>query len=226
MIAPRANHLARDVDLSINFLKNFVDVPIMCPVDWPTFFVSIAGICFGIYYFALIHEMLSAFEKIFEKTLKKLNKIKTLKNNQLEIILKDYEITNKEIERRENITLIVGSIMLTSSFIILGRSISESEVNTRWLAALASLSLYIIWLYGLHYTSRAIDNMTYPRIRAIEKRLDQEVGNYGFGVHSFLFNELYKKEKIEKKFKFRKIFWGITLFILSLAWFLAAFFPI
>ncbi|MEM2240434.1 MAG: hypothetical protein QXL27_09085 [Candidatus Bathyarchaeia archaeon] len=39
--------------------------------------------------------------------------------NKLKIFMLDYEVSNREIERREHIMLVIGSILITGSFLML-----------------------------------------------------------------------------------------------------------
>lgn len=160
------------------------------------------GIIIGIIYTTKIDKPDPKNEEIQKDIRKKLQKlmniIKTSSPTQItdfkSTLLKDYEISNKETERRENITLVVGTIMITSSFIILGNSFSQNVTGSRVIGAIASIMLFLLWAFILHYTSRQIDGLSYARMKAIEETLS-DPPNYQFGIHSFLFKQWTGKKK-------------------------------
>lgn len=54
--------------------------------------------------------------------------------------------------------------------------------------AVASIGLYVLWLFILHYTSKKLDEITYSRIKAIKKALSERIG-YEFGIHRYIDKE-------------------------------------
>lgn len=187
-----------------------------CIADVYTFTISLIGVILGVVYSIVIPMVDKEKLEIEDKLKEKIGKLE-FKNCSKSVLLKDYEVTNKEIERRENITLVIGTIMVTASFLILSDSVSKAVIGTRFMSAFASIILYLLWLSVIHYTTKKLDRMSYARIHAIEERLDKEV-NYGFGIHSFLYQETKKKYWIEV----RRAFWGLTLILLSFCWLLAS----
>lgn len=136
-------------------------------------------------------------------------------NGNIDGVLKDYEISNKEIQRRDNITLIIGSILITISLLILAYTSVSENSTPRSIYAGSSIGLYSIWLFVLHYTSKKLDTLSYERIKVIEEVLSKHLG-YGFGIHSYI----SKKTSGELWLFLRRIFWGFVLLLLSFGWML------
>ena len=189
-----------------------------------TYWFCVAGICSGVIY-------VGALSFISEKgddpslDLDVLHSLHMRYDNALDAVLKDYEITNREIERRENINLLVGSILITGSLIILGNTATAQNMP-KFPYTLTSILMFVLWLFVLHLTTAKLDSETYPRVRAIEEALTQHFG-YAFGVHQYTYSVMQKKEKKKKKDKketrkrwalVRRWFWGIILIALSIAW--------
>lgn len=148
-------------------------------------------------------------------------------------LFKDYEITNQEIERRENITLVVGSILIAAAFLIASQPFLLENENLIPIAALALILLYMLWAFGLHLTTKHVDDLAYSRIHVLEERIskraeptDQAEGNnpeepsYKFGIHSFLQKQLGNKRWMQ----IRRRFWGFIFMMLCLYWILIAVF--
>jgi hypothetical protein len=134
-------------------------------------------------------------------------------------LVKDYDTSGEEISRRNNITLIVGTIMVTSSFLIFANTL-VAKAPTRFtpVHSFASVGLYVTWLLALHETAKELDRITYKRIHTIEQVLSRNVG-YDFGVHTYILQETRNPDgKTFKWLRLRRSFWGIVLLLLSLAW--------
>lgn len=139
-----------------------------------------------------------------------------------DIVLKDYEITNKEVERRDNIDMIVGTILVTASFVILGNVAStttSASTTSAWIFpyALCSISLFASWLFVLHHTTAKLDSFAYERMRALERSISQHSG-YAFGIHSYTYDKRQKDGKLVWWADIRRQFWGIILIVLSIFW--------
>jgi len=186
------------------------------------FSLGFIGVGISFFYFFRRDREIKKYKTIKEEYLKKLENVDISNKQNLSILLTDYNTSNKEIERRENITLVIGTIMLTSSFLMVNEAIKNGINDFTVYYGILSIGIYTIWLLILHDTTRKIDNLSYPRIRAIEEQINSHI-KYGFGVHSFLFSKLYEKDPIELSFFLRKIFWGITLLFLSLIWIFLSF---
>lgn len=196
-------------------------------LDLLTFIVSIIGICSAIIYLHVIelsHEKYDDSDKAKRKLFisKIFEGLKCTKTSErLKGVLKDYEITNREIERRENITLLIGTILITGSILILGNT---ANINgPKFPYALASILLFIIWLFVLHLTTKELDNMSYPRARDIEEALSKYF-EYRFGIHSFLFSKTQKNGKPVWWLDVRRAFWAIILILISSIWLILALF--
>jgi hypothetical protein len=186
-------------------------------IDAGTLAVSILGLVAAVI-FGLIESRIS-MGKEYDSDFK--SKIQdAIKNKHgMEPVLKDYEITNKEIERRENITLLIGSILITGSVLILGNTLINNNAVPKFPYALTSILVFVLWLFVLHATTKKLDSMSYSRARAIEEALSDHFG-YDFGVHKYLYSKTKKNCGTVWWLKWRKIFWGLILILLSSVWLL------
>lgn len=199
-----------------------------------TFWISLGGFVLSIIYILMMPEWGTDHETYCFFPL----------NENIDVLLKDYEITNDEIARRGHITLLVGTILVAAAFLIVGQTLVESNViliggsnavgknneTETNLAALASIGLYSIWLFVLHGTSKRLDNMTFARLKAIEVRISQTINyrrGYQFGVHSFIkreFDKSLRKKRFLARIRtewwiwVRRRFWGWIYLFLCLYW--------
>ena len=136
--------------------------------------------------------------------------------SHIDRVLKDYEIMNREVETRGNITLVVGTILITASFYVLGTaSIYKEASSLKYAMAIVSITLYVLWLFVLNYTSKTLDNMTFSRMRAVEEALsDEKVLGYDFGIHRYIRGETGNRRWIE----IRRRFWVWVLILLFIGW--------
>ena len=191
-------------------------------VDIATFSISLISATLATVY--IIWKCLSYRCKYEESMLKDCKKTEAPESNppepgdedKTEIFLLDYQISNKEIERRENITLVIGSILITGSFLILSEAVvRDYPVTYRPILAVVSILLLIIWLALMHETTKLLDDMTYLRLRSIENKIAQSVCS-PFGIHSYLYGRAEGKWWL----RLRRSFWGFILLLLSIAWLL------
>jgi len=188
-----------------------------------TYCFSVGGIIATIYYFYLI-ESLHDRQRLRKRSPEffnlKLNISELGEKGKLDVILKDYEISNREIERRDHITLLIGSILITGSFLTLLYYLSNFKelTNIRSIFALTSIFSFSLWLFFLHYTSVRLDNLSYSRVRTIEEALREKFG-YEFGIHWYLHRKIHG----DKWISWRRKFWGIIFGLLSFAWLLSSF---
>lgn len=201
-------------------------------LDIVTLMISVVGLLIGVAYLHLVEKW---HEEKDEASDFKRRARDALLTHQIHIdaFLKDYEITNREVERRENIGLIIGSILITSSFIILGNTTLSAGQLPKFPYAATSVSLFAIWLFVLHGTTVKLDKIAYTRLRNLEVILSEYLG-YDFGIHSHLrlttrkkkTQEKAKDDKIESEWWLdcRRSFWGLVLILLSVAWFLVSIF--
>lgn len=187
------------------------------PDSTATFWLSIGGICLGAIFCSLRSRIERDKPECSELTRNILISL-AMKDQKdaLNATLKDYEITNKELERRENINLLVGTILVTASLIILGNTVSASS-PTKFPYAFSSVLLFVLWLFVLHYTTAKLDAMTYPRMRAIEEAMTQHFG-YAFGVHLYTYGQMENNGGTFRWVEVRRQFWGIILIALSTFW--------
>jgi hypothetical protein len=199
--------------------------------DLPTFLVSIWGLLLSLVY--ILKQWFSSAKTYYDDALEKAvfawiaNKKKDEEldgSDKIDVIIKDYETANGEICKRDNITLIVGTILIGSSFLILGNIAGAKSSQSVGIYSLASVGLFSIWLLVLHDTAKHLNAITYGRMRAVEQALTKsfkdgdDALSYSFGIHS------YVHEKTEGQtvwwLRLRRTFWAIVLFLLSLAWLL------
>jgi hypothetical protein len=123
---------------------------------------------------------------------------------KVEVLLKDYETATSEIARRDNVALIVGTILVTSSLLIFATYAGTNPIS---IYAFASIGLFSVWIWLLHYTGSKLDDLSYDRIKAIEEALKDRLG-YKFGIFSYIFSRTYPKNKCKPVLwlRFRRIF--------------------
>jgi hypothetical protein len=197
--------------------------------DFLTFSISLAGIIISLAYilFQTFHternieseqETISIFEWIRKDG---------YAGKRLKVVLEDYKTSNEEVRRRDNVTLIVGTILITSSFLILG-NVALKPDQPKSIYALASIGLFSIWLFALHETGKRLNKITYDRLKAIEKALmmyfdrpiylsEDAKPSYRFGIHS-LVCEKTAQAQTDWWLRARRMFWAFVLLLLSLSW--------
>lgn len=191
-------------------------------VDTITYIVSVVGIIAAMCYLFLTECLYGSKKKSDPKFIADIQASIKDKNG-LDSVLKNYEIANREIERRENITLLIGSILITGSILVLGNTAkSENELATPiYIYAVTSILLFVLWLFVLHCTSRELDNLAYSYVKDIEEALSESFG-YRFGIHRYLYSKTHKNNKTVWWLRVRRFFWGFVLILLSIAWLLVS----
>jgi hypothetical protein len=192
-----------------------------------TFIISLIGILLSKVYmlyqatrhFNTEHEIDTEQENI-RNWLKRTND-----NNRIKVILADYKVANDQVSRRDNVTLIIGTILITSSFLIFGNIAPNPVYSQLPIFSLASIGLFIIWLFVLHETGKKANNVTYTHIKAIEKGLtryyqesDEDSPLYEFGIHRLICEKT--NDQSTPWLRIRRTFWGFVLFLLCLSWML------
>jgi len=181
-------------------------------IDLATYCVSFFGFLIGVSYLCYVLSETKREVVVGEKLVEEIiNTLRACTPYTTESVLKDYEITNREIERRENITLVIGTILITSSFIILGNTATSSAPKFPY--ALASISLFVLWLTILYFTTKMLDDEGYYRVRAMEEAFTKYY-NYEFGIHRYS----YALTQHVGWIRIRRGFWGFILILLSIAW--------
>lgn len=116
----------------------------------------------------------------------------------------EYETLNENVQSRGHQTLVAGSIILAASVLIMVEGLNGSLHG--WLlfmAVMASLALYGVWLMA-YSTTKRIDDICHRRMRQIESRL-------GIEVHGLLW------ERIRSRWWYRygrSIYWQVFFWIL------------
>jgi hypothetical protein len=161
-------------------------------------------------------------DKTLEARISESLKQAKLESERLEAVLKDYEILHVELQRRENIMLAIGSILIAASLLILGQTaLSANAFSSFDVNAFASIGLFSLWIYILHESSKKLDGLTYKRAKAIEKALSYKL-DYQFGIHSYIEENTSKSGKPKLWLRVRRIFWYTILGLLNSAWWILA----
>jgi len=148
---------------------------------------------------------------------------------KLEIAFEDYETCCHEIGRRDNIVLLVGTILVGASLIIFGNAATKEIAYPLGNYALGSIGLYAVWLWVMHETAVKLNNIAYDRIKAIEQALTKWMCDgektknpfFRFGVHTYYCSET-EGQRVWW-LRLRRLFWGILLLFLSIVWLLLPF---
>jgi len=192
-----------------------------------TYFLSIAGLAVASWDILRMWSSLDEkgeqknMPRIDYKLLECLKKLLKKDAANYNILLKDYDICQTETARRDNSTLLIGSIFTTASLLILANTISQTFPNSMFVYASASILLYLLWLLTAHRTSKRLDEITYTRIHTIEEALSDKESRYQFGLHSYIWRKTHTNEgKTYRWLRIRRMFWGIVLMLISFAWML------
>ena len=146
-----------------------------------------------------------------------INAVKGVDKPHIKFVLKDYQTMNQEIRSRGSITLIVGTILITASFLILGDAAKyRYSLDLKVVMAIVSIGLYLSWFFILNYTTKKLDNMTFSRMKAIESGLTQRINiqHFNFGIHTYIEQRYHEKKWIE----IRRRFWVVVMMLLFTGW--------
>jgi hypothetical protein len=206
-------------------------------INYYGFFISLFGI--GISLCLILRALFSCKKEEYDVKLK--NRLKEWLNDQINdkdkmnIIFEDYRISNEELGRRDNIVLLGGTILISASLLIVAES-SKIDTDTLSKYAFASIGLFLIWLLFLHETAKKLDDITYNKIKAIERTINEIIDIKAskkndsekdkderkcnpfplFGIHTYTHENTNKQTSLW--LRFRRTFWYVVLLVLSLAW--------
>ncbi len=141
--------------------------------------------------------------------------------NRLKVMLADHKTATEEVGRRDNVTLLVGTILITSSFIILG-NVAVNPNQPKGIFSLASILLFVIWLFGLHETGKFTNQITYNHLKSIEGAITRKFQGMGDRPRYKFGTNLLICEKTEDQstpwLRIRRMFWAFILLLLSFSW--------
>jgi hypothetical protein len=120
----------------------------------------------------------------------------------------EYETLNSDINARGEGAVLAGTIFVTASVLILAQATS-GPIVTRIILCFASMTIYSIWLFGIYYTARRLDALTYSRLHEIEARLRIDAHAYVRRIADDTF-----------WFRLRSNIWAVILLALSFVGFL------
>jgi hypothetical protein len=189
-----------------------------------TFFLSVVGLAFAMcdfleMWFSLDKKNGSGIDPDYdEELLKCITEMLKTENSNQTILIKDYDVCQSEIVRRDNSTLLIGSIFTTASLLLLANTISQKFQNSMFVYAFASILLYLLWLLLVHKKSKQLDDITYTRIHTIERALANEKSGYQFGHHSYIWRKTHTQGKTKRWLRKRRVFWSVILMLISSAW--------
>ena len=127
-------------------------------------------------------------------------------------MINNYDVCNQNINQRETITLIIGSILLSSSFAIIGQYLISKNGSLTY-SSFLSIGLYAFWVLILHSTTRVYEKEAYERLNVLELTLKELLG-YEYGIS----NRLNKARHDNWYMKIRTCFWQLLLLFLSGTW--------
>lgn len=187
-------------------------------MDYSVIFVSSIGVIFSLFLlkgmfdieyrkkpeeYVVDENIIISFKKIEDES---------AKMNFIRVLAEDYKIWTNNVYQRQTITLIVGTILLSSSFTILNEYVRE-PAGEMWGSASLSIGLYLFWVLVLHWTSRKFNAAVYDRLNVLDVSISECVG-YKFGVNQ----PLNVIRQGNWSTKFRSLFWQLLLMLLSLIW--------
>ena len=198
---------------------------VVCLSDPLTFVISMVGLTLGIYYVLHCYFSSDSSEPDMQLKDKMINSFKSNQHYTLESALKDYEITNYEIRQRGQVILLIGSIVVASSFIILGNSTSiTGSTRLTYVYAFSSIFLFLLWLLLLHETNKILNRVSFTYAKTIETALSNYL-SFDFGIHKYTDDNTKASDKKHPVWwlRLRRCFWGFVLSTLSIAWLLLSF---
>jgi hypothetical protein len=142
---------------------------------------------------------------------------------RLKVMLADHKTATEEVGRRDNVTLLVGTILITSSFIILG-NVAVNQNQPKGVFSLASVLLFVVWLIGLHETGKVTNQITYNHLKSIEGAItrkfqgSEDSPRYKFGTNLLICEKT--EDQSTPWLRFRRMFWAFVLLLLSFSWML------
>lgn len=196
---------------------------IIVVTDFPTLLISSIGIALSVCYF--FYQALKPYHTKNDVNKEQESIVEWLREGddgkKLKLLLADYASGNEEVRRRDNVTLLVGTILITSSFVILGNITLKQDLPIG-IFSLASIGLFTIWLLALHETGKKINKITYDHLKSIEEALTQHFAGengaqkYSFGTHRYVCDKTL--DQSVWWLRGRRMFWAFVLFLLSVAW--------
>lgn len=102
-----------------------------------------------------------------------------------------YEQINERVRSRENVTVVVGSLFVTASFLLMSSSVDlppGSNLVLKDMLVLASLALYSIWLLAFSLPANKLSSRELCRLRQMEAYAD-----YRINVHTYLWENVRNK---------------------------------
>jgi len=200
---------------------------ILIITDLLTFLVSLVGIILSIVY--ILSRLCSTEEQRVDEnlrgTISGLLARSAYRDHTFDLIINDYKISGNEIGRRDNIILLVGTILIGASLLLIGNLTQRESSFPIAFYAFSSIGFYCVWLWGIHETARKLNNITYRRLRAIEEALSNHYDHegeghehYRFGIHSYIHAETHNQTSFW--LRLRRVFWGVVLLFLSIVWML------
>jgi len=184
-----------------------------------TFILSVAVIIIAFYYILKkwAQGRHSRDPNLEEGVVRSINDQFCNSDNVIRAILEDYSATLEEVGRRDNLTLLTGTILITASFLLLAEA-GKNQDSQKIIFALASLGLYLAWLMFFHETAQRLNEIAFQRARAIEHALTRHF-HYDFGIHSYI--TTHTEEGTAPWLRMvRRIFWYVVLLLLAFSWML------
>ncbi len=124
------------------------------------------------------------------------------------LFILQYEQINERVRSRENVTVVVGSLFVTTSVLLLS-SAASSDKGVKEVLVLASLALYSIWMFSFSLPANMLSSRELFQLRQMERRTQ-----YRINMHTYLWNKV--KETGWYRILRRQI-WVYPFFVLTTA---------
>ncbi|MGD0331075.1 MAG: hypothetical protein ABSB40_11660 [Nitrososphaeria archaeon] len=186
--------------------RNSRDSIIVDMIDFLTYIISWGGILVAVLYFLWYSKGVTNPET-YELIQTEIEEVElSLVNGHENAVLIDYQETNNEIKNRGQVTLLVGSIMITSSFLILA---AGYFIPPMFPYALVPILLFVLWLLILHWTTKKIDQYLFRHVKTIELALRRRT-LYRSGPHQYILDNTTDNGKIACWLTLRRLFSGLS----------------
>lgn len=113
------------------------------------------------------------------------------------LLLKEYDVLREEVGRRGNLLAVHGTIFVVASLILLGQGAMQDKYEMRTGLVFGALGIYFLFLFVMVHPTRRLDEISYARLRGIEKQMSFEAFRF-------------VKEKADPDFwvQIRRFVWG------------------
>ena len=113
------------------------------------------------------------------------------------LCLKEYDVLREEVGRRGNLLAVHGTIFVVAALLLLGQGALQVKYEMRAGLVFGALVIYFLFLFVMVHSTRVLDEISYARLRGIEKQM-------GFEAIRFVKKEAEPNDWVQ----IRRFVWG------------------